>query len=110
MRSNIFKKNVEFVESFNSFGDRSYKLAINHFADRTKDELKAYATGHNDPVDLKSHVATSFKYESVSEVPDSMDWREKGAVTEIKGQGACGKSIFNTTYLEQILMLWELKI
>ncbi|KAM0042554.1 putative fruit bromelain [Helianthus debilis subsp. tardiflorus] len=91
MRSNIFKKNVEFIESFNSFGDRSYKLAINNFADRTKDELKAlYATGHKDPVDLKSYVATSFKYESVSEVPDSMDWREKGAVTEVKGQGACG--------------------
>ncbi|KAJ0461132.1 putative fruit bromelain [Helianthus annuus] len=90
MRSNIFKNNVEFVESFNSFGDRSYKLAINHFADRTKDELKAYATGHKDPVALKSHVETSFKYESVSEVPDSMDWREKGAVTEVKNQGTCG--------------------
>ncbi|KAJ0641559.1 putative fruit bromelain [Helianthus annuus] len=82
MRSNIFKKNVEFIESFNSFGDRSYKLAINNFADRTKDELKAYASGHKDPVDLKSHVATSFKYESVSEARDSMDWREKGAVTK----------------------------
>ncbi|KAK9051653.1 hypothetical protein SSX86_028281 [Deinandra increscens subsp. villosa] len=91
MRFNIFKKNVKFIESFNSFENRSYKLAINKFADRTNDEFQAYKTGHRDSNDLKSHLSIKFKYENISEVPSSMDWREKGAVTEVKSQGpSCG--------------------
>ncbi|KAL8228088.1 hypothetical protein R6Q57_015672 [Mikania cordata] len=89
MRLNIFKKNVEFIESFNSNQNRSYKLAVNKFADRTKDEFEAYVSGHKDPL-MKSSFSTSFRYENASEVPYSMDWREKGAVTQVKNQGVCG--------------------
>ncbi|KAK1424800.1 hypothetical protein QVD17_20138 [Tagetes erecta] len=89
-RLKIFKKNVEYIESFNSFPYRSYKLAINKFADRTENEFKLYNTGHKDPIDSSVTLSTSFKYESVSEVPDSIDWRKKGAVTQVKNQGGCG--------------------
>ncbi|KAI3743693.1 hypothetical protein L1987_56757 [Smallanthus sonchifolius] len=67
----------------------SLELAINKFANRTKDEFKGYIIGHKDPYDLRSPLSTSFKYESVNEVPPSMDWREKGAVSEVKNQGVC---------------------
>ncbi|KAI7737671.1 hypothetical protein M8C21_027840, partial [Ambrosia artemisiifolia] len=90
MRLEIFKKNFEFIESFNSFRNRSYKLAINQFADRTKEEFKAYNHGLKNSNDLKLPASTSFKYESVSEVPSRLDWRKEGAVTEVKLQSVCG--------------------
>ncbi|PWA87626.1 senescence-specific cysteine protease SAG39 [Artemisia annua] len=90
MRRNIFKKNVEYIESFNSLGNRSYKLGINKFSDQTNDEFKASLNGHKLSHKSKSPRPTAFRYENVSEVPDSIDWRTKGAVTEVKDQGACG--------------------
>ena len=40
-RYKIFKDNVEFIESFNKAGTKSYKFGINQFADLTNAEFKA---------------------------------------------------------------------
>lgn len=85
----IFKDNVEFIHKFNEAGTRPYQLGINAFADQTNEEFKAARNG------LKLQEvskATSFKYENVSALPSSIDWRKRGAVTPIKDQGQCGKS------------------
>ncbi|RYR70400.1 hypothetical protein Ahy_A03g016893 isoform B [Arachis hypogaea] len=89
LRFKIFKENVERIEAFNSDGNKSYKLGINQFADLTNDEFK----GRNK---FKGHMCSTitktptFRYENVSAVPPSIDWRQKGAVTPIKDQGQCG--------------------
>ncbi|KAL5573723.1 hypothetical protein UlMin_023320 [Ulmus minor] len=87
-RFKIFNENVERIESFNSAGNQLYKLGINQFADLTNEEFK---TSRNR---FKAHVcspqAGTFKYEDVTAVPSTMDWRKKGAVTPIKDQGQCG--------------------
>nr|XP_043622665.1 senescence-specific cysteine protease SAG39-like [Erigeron canadensis] len=90
MRFKIFKDNVAYIEAFNNAGNQAYKLSINGFADQTNEEFKATRNGFKFPSTPRSRQSTSFKYEDVTAVPSSMDWRKKGAVTPIKDQGQCG--------------------
>ncbi|KAL2458501.1 Senescence-specific cysteine protease SAG12 [Abeliophyllum distichum] len=90
MRFKIFKENVEFIESFNNAGTRPYKLGINEFADMRNEEVCASRNGYKMSSQQKSYKATSFKYENVTVLSSSIDWRSKGAVTKVKDQGQCG--------------------
>ncbi|XP_059290863.1 zingipain-2-like [Lycium ferocissimum] len=90
----VFKENMKFIESMNKVGNLSYKLGINKFAAITSDEFFAKYTGLNMP----SHPSpspmssTEFKINDLSDddIPSNLDWREHGAVTEVKHQGQCG--------------------
>ncbi|PSS16462.1 Senescence-specific cysteine protease [Actinidia chinensis var. chinensis] len=85
-RFNIFKDNVEYIESSNKAANKPYTLGVNQFTDLTNEEFKLRNR-------FKSHVGsttTSFKYQNMTAVPSTMDWRKKGAVTAIKDQGQCG--------------------
>ncbi|XP_058095717.1 ervatamin-B-like [Magnolia sinica] len=87
LRFKIYSQNVEFIDFINS-KNYSYKLVDNKFADLTNEEFRATYLGFLKPVD---HVGNGrFMYENVTDVPSSIDWRKKGAVTEIKDQGLCG--------------------
>ncbi|KAM0071437.1 putative fruit bromelain [Helianthus debilis subsp. tardiflorus] len=92
MRFKIFSNNVEYIESFNNAGNRPYKLSVNQFADQTNEEFKAARNSFKVPSDLESTRATPFRYENVTVIPSSMDWRKKGAVTPVKDQGQCAKT------------------
>ncbi|CAL5346165.1 unnamed protein product [Camellia sinensis] len=89
-RFKIFTENVGFIESFNRAGTQSYKLGINQIADLTNEEFKASRNGYKMSSRLRSSTVTPFRYENVSAMPSSMDWRKKGAVTAIKDQGQYG--------------------
>ncbi|XXG63261.1 hypothetical protein AAC387_Pa05g1494 [Persea americana] len=88
-RLKIFKENAEFIESFNTDGEKPYKLSINGFADLTNEEFKASRNGFRGSI-VRPMRTTTFMYENVTAVPSTMDWRKKGAVTPIKNQGECG--------------------
>ena len=94
LRFKIFKDNVAYIEDFNS-KHSAYKLSVNKFADQTKEEFIATHTGFRVPSTLRSAQNMKFRYDSVTGIPSSMDWRQKGAVTPVKAQGQCGKSIVN---------------
>jgi len=90
----IFKKNVEWIEAFNKGLDQKYTLNVNKLADLTNEEYRAMLNGYNMQSSEVVHTslkATSFRYGNVNDVPPSIDWRQKGAVTPIKDQGSCGK-------------------
>nr|AAR92154.1 putative cysteine protease 1 [Iris x hollandica] len=84
-RFEIFRANVERIESFNA-ENHKFKLGVNQFADLTNEEFKT----RNTLKPSKMASTKSFKYENVTAVPATMDWRTKGAVTPIKDQGQCG--------------------
>lgn len=91
-RFEIFKANVEYIESVNSAGNRKYKLGANQFADLTSEEFKATYNRFKPASKLNAVKVegTRFKYQNFTVAPASMDWRTKGAVTPIKNQGQCG--------------------
>ncbi|XP_031284405.1 senescence-specific cysteine protease SAG39-like [Pistacia vera] len=89
-RYNIFKENVARIEAFNKANDKSYKLGVNGFADLTNEEFKATRNRFKGHMCSELTKTASFKYENVTAVPPSMDWRKKGAVTPVKDQGQCG--------------------
>nr|CAD1820047.1 unnamed protein product [Ananas comosus var. bracteatus] len=92
-RFNVFKENVKYIHEFNK-KDEPYKLALNKFADMTKDEFRRTYAGsraqHHCALRGARRPSGKFMYENVRDVPDSVDWRQKGAVTDVKNQGQCG--------------------
>jgi len=98
-RFQIFKNNVQFIESFNAAGDKSFNLSINQFADLHNDEFKALLiNGQKNAQRVGTVTETSFRYDDITKVPASMDWRKRGAVTPIKDQGSCGMYIYSEIY------------
>ncbi|KAF8031063.1 hypothetical protein BT93_D0296 [Corymbia citriodora subsp. variegata] len=85
----IFADNLRFIEDFNLVGNRTFKLGLNAFADRTVEEFLKLSTGLVLPSTLRPKT-TSFVHANITHIPDGMDWVAKGAVNAIKDQGGCG--------------------
>uniref|UniRef100_A0ACD6AHH6 Uncharacterized protein n=1 Tax=Avena sativa TaxID=4498 RepID=A0ACD6AHH6_AVESA len=89
-RFEVFKSNAHFIDSYNAAaGPGGNSLTTNKFADLTEAEFRSiYIRGIPKTV---SPPGTGFKYGAVSlsDVPASIDWREKGAVASVKDQYQC---------------------
>ncbi|XP_058102061.1 vignain-like [Magnolia sinica] len=92
-RFNVFKENVKYIHSFNK-KDAPYKLKLNKFGDMTNHEFRSTYAGskvnHHRIFRGSPNGTGSFMYEKVTNIPPSIDWRQKGAVTNVKDQGQCG--------------------
>ena len=87
-RFEIFLDNLKHIDETNKKVS-SYWLGLNEFADLSHEEFKSKYLGLKVEFPRK-RSARGFSYWDVEDVPESVDWRLKGAVTPVKNQGSCG--------------------
>ncbi|XP_062190209.1 ervatamin-B-like [Phragmites australis] len=105
-RFEVYRRNVEYIEATNRRGGLSYELGENQFTDLTSDEFRAmYTMSPGQVVAVREAMQqlittragpvgegrnSNYSDDYVVQVPDSVDWRTKGAVTPVKNQYTCG--------------------
>lgn len=91
-RFEIFKDNLRYIDEQNALENRTYKLGLNRFADLTNEEYRKKHLGVRPDGKRRLTAKKSGRYEPKvgDSLPDSIDWREKGAVVAVKDQGGCG--------------------
>ncbi|KAF7637568.1 hypothetical protein Mgra_00003086 [Meloidogyne graminicola] len=75
-----------------SEGKVSFQLGENHIADLPFNEyrkLNGFRRHFGDPLKHKN-ASTFMSPLNLCDVPESVDWRDKGLVTDVKNQGMCG--------------------
>jgi len=92
-RYEIFKDNLKYIDEHNAAADagvHSFRLGLNRFADLTNEEYRSTYLGTKPAGTRRGKVGDRYKVREGESLPDSIDWREKGAVAEVKDQGSCG--------------------
>ncbi|KAG2557617.1 hypothetical protein PVAP13_8NG213603 [Panicum virgatum] len=94
-RLEAFKANLDFIARYNTAGGKKFSLAINGFADLTHDEFVAVHAGSSFKPVLPGSGRKKVLGVNITALGvdlKAVDWRVRGAVTDVKVQGQCGSS------------------
>ncbi|KAL4441769.1 hypothetical protein ABPG74_008766 [Tetrahymena malaccensis] len=88
----IFNENVRQIEKDNMDSDQGFVSGTNKFSHLTSDEFKAkYLNRRQKPTsNIIDHQILSSQKNTNETIPESIDWRELGAVSPVRNQGDCG--------------------
>ncbi|KAL6844161.1 hypothetical protein ACP4OV_025834 [Aristida adscensionis] len=93
-RFRAFWDNLRFVDAHNArAGGHGYRLGMNRFADLTNGEFRAAYLGRRGGAARGRNATTvgeRYHHDGAEALPESVDWREAGAVAPVKDQGQCG--------------------
>jgi len=91
-RKTIFDSNLARIRAHNADPFSSYKMGVNHLTDLSPEEFRkllGYKRIPHTPKYLSEHVPKS-NGKIANAAPGSVDWRDKGIISDVKDQGECG--------------------
>ncbi|KAJ0984365.1 hypothetical protein J5N97_002721 [Dioscorea zingiberensis] len=85
----IFNDNLRYIDEHNT-GNHSFKLGLNQFADLTNNEYRETYLGLEVAALNQTHKESDrYRFNKSDMLPNSIDWRDEGAVVPVKHQGNC---------------------
>nr|CAB3471247.1 unnamed protein product [Digitaria exilis] len=96
LRLEVFRDNLRFIDAHNAEADaglHTFRLGLTPFTDLTVEEYRARVLGfraRRRAAARRDGTTRHLRRHGGDQVPDAIDWRQLGAVTDVKDQEQCG--------------------